>query len=182
MKIRICTPGGKLEYEIPVMKLKNYSLHQIFDRKLLFLLPFYLFTHEDRFPGYVNDSTSLESLRQEYTYIRNRLEELCAAQAITEYTKCTVIDMTNKTAENLAAKYDSIVKGVKNAMGGRILDYEAKRIKTEGIEEGISRGISQGISQGTQQTLIDLVHDGLLTVEEAAKRLHKNVNEMQMLL
>ena len=36
-------------------------------------------------------------------------------------------------------------------MGGKVLEYEAKTIKREGIKEGIEQGIKQGIEQGIEQ-------------------------------
>lgn len=36
-------------------------------------------------------------------------------------------------------------------MGGRVLEYEAKTIKREGIKEGIEQGIEQGLEQGIEQ-------------------------------
>lgn len=174
MKIRITTPGGLVEYEIPVIKMQEYSLEELFGKNLLFLIPFYIFSHESRLEEYDEDNVKLEKLKQEYAYIRSRLERLCREHAIDEYTKCTIIDMTNKVVEHLASKYSRVVEGVKEEMGGQILDYEAKRIRRDGLEEGISQGI--------QQTLIELVHDGLLTVEEAAKRLGKNIDEVKVLL
>lgn len=105
---------------------------------------------------------------------------------IDEYTKCTILDMATKVIENLAKKHDKVKKGVKSIMVGKVLDYEAKRIKNEGIEQGrelgLSQGITQGITQGKLETLIGLVRDGLLSVEEAAKRLQKSVDEVKMLL
>ncbi len=60
----------------------------------------------------------------------------------------------NKVLEHIAAKYDSVKEGVKAVMGGKVLEYEAKTIKREGIEIGIKQGIEQGtqigIEQGTQ--------------------------------
>ena len=71
-------------------------------------------------------------------------------------------------------------------MVGKLLDYEAKRIKMESYEKGISQGISlvvsQGISQGRQQILIELVHDGIITEEDAARRMCKSVEEFKLLL
>ncbi len=68
--------------------------------------------------------------------------------------RCTIIDMSNKVLEHIAAKYDSVKEGVKAVMGGKVLEYEAKTIKREGIEIGIKQGIEQGtqigIEQGTQ--------------------------------
>ena len=45
--------------------------------------------------------------------------------------------MSNKVLEHIAVKYHSVKEGVKSAMGGKILEYEAKTIKREGMEQGI---------------------------------------------
>lgn len=79
----------------------------------------------------------LETLKQEYEYIKNHLEHLCESAAITEYTKCTLEDMLNKVVYHIAQKYPKVRKGVKDIMGGKVLDYEAKRILEQGIEQGI---------------------------------------------
>ena len=38
-------------------------------------------------------------------------------------------------------------------MGGKVLEYEAKAIKREGIKQGIEQGIEQGIVQGITGTV-----------------------------
>ena len=55
---------------------------------------------------------------------------------ISEYVKCTITDMSEKVLEHIAAKYNTVRKGVKAIMGGKVLEYEAKTIKREGIAEG----------------------------------------------
>lgn len=62
MKIRIRTPGGTIEYDIPVMKVRNYALDEIFEKKLLFLLPFHIFTYEKNFKEYENNEKKLQEL------------------------------------------------------------------------------------------------------------------------
>ncbi len=59
---------------------------------------------------------------------------------IEEYTKCMLVDMSNKVLEHLAQKHEKVREGVKSVMGGRVLDYEAKTIKKEGIKEGLQKG------------------------------------------
>ena len=86
----------------------------------------------------------LKALQEEYGQIKNKLEELLNQGAISEYMKCTIIDMSNKVLEHIAARYDSVKEGVKAVMGGKVLDYEAKTIKREGLKEGIEQGIEQG--------------------------------------
>lgn len=155
LKIRISSPGGSLEYDIPVMKAGRYTVEDIFDKKLLLLIPFYIFSHEGRFEEYEKDKIKLMALQEEYEQIKGRLEELLLQGMISEYTRCTILDMSNKVLEHIALKYSVVREGVKSVMGGRVLEYEAKTIRNEGIEEGIEKGIEKGI-EGTVSILKNL--------------------------
>lgn len=146
MIISIETPKGRISYDIPVMKMRKYSIKQIFEKNLLFLIPFYIFTHENEFLEYDTDIIKFENLKIEYGHIKNKLEELCRNKKIDEYTKCTIIDMSNKVLENIAKKFPDVKKGVKDIMGGQVLDYEAKRILNKGKEEGIKEGMKEGMN------------------------------------
>ena len=80
----------------------------------------------------------------EYEEIKNRLETMANREEICEYTKCTINDMTNKTAWHLAKNYETVRKGVKDIMGGKVLEYEAKTILNRGREEGRLAGRAEG--------------------------------------
>lgn len=151
MKIKIVTPGGTNLYDIPVMKTQTYSIEEIFRKKLLFLIPFYIFSHEKHFEEYEKDERKLEILKQEYEQIKEKLEELLIQKEISEYAKCTILDMSNKVLEHIARKYDSVREGVKSVMGGKVLEYEAKTIKREGIKEGRKEGIREGREEGRRE-------------------------------
>lgn len=160
MKIEIITPGGSVSYNIPVMKSQLYTIEEIFEKKLLFLIPFYIFSHESRFEEYNKDMDRLNVLKVEYGHIVCGLEELLDAGKISEYIKCTIIDMSNKVLGHIAQKYENVKEGVKSVMGGKVLDYEAKRIKNEGKLEGRL--------EGKMEMLFDLVNDNLLSIRDAA--------------
>ncbi len=129
------------------MKSQQYSIDEIFEKGLLFLIPFYIFSHESRFKEYNGDKDKLRELQSEYKDIADRIEKLLNAGVISEYTKCTIMDMPNKVLVHIARKYENVREGVKQVMGGRVLDYEAKRIKNEGRAEGIiEAGIDFGLS------------------------------------
>lgn len=176
MKLCLRTPGGNLTYGIPIMKQKNYEIEEIFQKELLFLIPFNIFSHEKKLKEYNNNETKLEELKQEYGQIRTKLEKLCKDKYIDEYTKCTIIDMSDKVLENLAGKYQNVKEGVKSVMGGKVLEYEAKTIKNEGI----TQGISQGITQGMIRAYVDLLNDGVITLKEAAKRLNMSEKDLDV--
>ncbi len=46
MKYVIVTPGGTVQYDVPIMKVQTYSLDDIFEKSLLMLIPFYIFSHD----------------------------------------------------------------------------------------------------------------------------------------
>jgi len=146
LRIRMVTPGGSLEYDVLVMKSQQYTLEEIFDKNLLFLIPFHIFSHEDRFAKYEQDEGQRRLLEKEYGRIRERLEERLREGLISEYVKCTIIDMSNKVLENIAQKYDLVREGVRDVMGGKVLDYEAKTILNEGMEKGMEKGIRGTVS------------------------------------
>lgn len=174
MQLNIRTPGGSLSYGIPAMKTQEYTLSEIFEKNLLFLIPFYIFSHERHFQEYAENREKLAALRKEYAGIRERLEELCIQRKISDYMKCTILDMSGKVLEHIAKKYEAVKEGVKDIMVGTVLDYEAKRIRNEGVEEGIR----EGIREGEMKIYAKMIQSGRATVQEAAFDL--NISEREM--
>lgn len=96
--------------------------------------------------------------------------------------------------EQIALKYAKVRKEVTSIMGGKILEYEAKTILQRGIQEGRQAGIQEGRQAGIQEgkkvglqegrlkSYIELVKDGLLPIEEAAKRLNMKEEELKKYL
>lgn len=174
MIVEIITPGGTVSYGIPIMKSQSYSIDDIFEKKLLMLVPFHIFSYESRFKEYDGDREKIRKLQKEYRDIADRLEQLLNDGKISEYIKCTIMDMSNKVLEHIASKYENVREGVKQAMGGRVLDYEAKRIKNEGVtigmaegwEKGMAEGIVEGMAKGMAKGIIEMATDvGLADAE-----------------
>lgn len=174
MKIHMKTPGGDVSYDIPVMKMQSYTLEQIFEKNLLFLIPFYIFNHEKKLKEYNTNPEKLEALKNEYEYIKNRLDQLCTEYKIDAYTRFTITRMLKLVVENLAAKYENVKEGVGKIMGGKVLDYEEKRILNQGIKQGIEQGREQGIEQGREQGIEQGIEQGR---EESMRELIESMIE-----
>ena len=143
LMIRIETPEGNVSYSVPILKVKLYNVEEIFEKNLLFLIPFYIFSYEKDFKRISGDKSRLEELRSEYAVIRQRLDDLCVKGEINEYTKQTIIKMTENVVNSLVRNYEAIQKGVTDVMGGKILEYEAKDILNRGKREGRAIGIEE---------------------------------------
>ncbi len=140
------TPGGTVKYPIPVMKIKNYTLDMIFDKELYFILPFYIFTYEKEFKIYEKNPSMLMQLQKKFSDMRNRLQSCMEDGLIDEYTRCTLLDMSKKVVRSLLGnRYPKLREGVEEAMGGNILEYEAKTILNKGKAEGKAEGKELGL-------------------------------------
>lgn len=82
-KYVIKTPGGTVEYDIPIMKMQEYSLDDIFAKGLLMLIPFYIFSHEKQFMVYNSDEQRPEELKAKYPGLTaEEVEEVAKLQTV----------------------------------------------------------------------------------------------------
>ena len=165
MQIVIRTPGGAVSYDVPVMKVKSYTIEEIFEKDLLFLIPFYIFTYESSFEQINCNDDQMAELKAEYERIHLRLEDMAKKGTISEFYKKTIMDMSERVLANIAAKYSRIKEGVGSVMCGQVLDYEAKRILNAGLakgrEEGLEKGREEGLEKGREEGMKKGREEGL---------------------
>ena len=159
--MKFITPGGKLEYEIPVIKMQKYTLHDIWNKEMYLLMPFYIFTHEANFPKYNEDENALEELVKEFEEICTKMEQLVQERKMTELENRIIVELSKKVIDNIAKKYKKITKGVDKVMGGKVIETEAKKMYNRGIkigeENGRIEGRNEGRSEGEQNKLKDQI-------------------------
>lgn len=169
LKIKIETPEGVISYTIPIMKVKKYKINDIFQKKLFFLIPFYIFSFETELDSIAKNNEKLILLKEEYSKIRRHLDKCCEQKDLSEYTKRTIIKMTQNVVNSLAKDYDIIQKGVVESMGGKILEYEEKDI------------LNRGRQEGRQEAAQNLIKKGILTLEEIAECCGLTLAEVKIL-
>ena len=156
MTVKVLTPGGRVSYTVPVLKIKRYTIHELFEKKLFFLIPFHIFAYEKDFKELEENKKKLKQLEAEYASIRERLEIACQMGDLNRYAKAAILDMSRKVIEHLAVKYKNVAKGVSRTMGGKVLNYEAKDILNRGRAEGRREGEASGIRIGEERTKIQI--------------------------
>ena len=137
---KIETPGGTVEYMVPVIRLISFTLDDLFRKDLLILLPFYIFNFEKEFGKMEISKSYRVTLTEIFYHIREKLQKLSENNQISEYEKRTIIEMTQKVIYNLTQKYQRVREELCEIMGGQILDYEAKDILRAGERRGEKRG------------------------------------------
>lgn len=177
MKYVIATPGGTVQYDIPIMKIQSYSLYDIFKKRLLMLIPFYIFSHESRFPEYNDNSQSLSDLESEYKEILRRLDDLEMQGFIGAFDKRTIIEITNDVMGEITQKYKNLQKGMGDVMGGALIQTEARRIRDEARKEAME----EAQKETSKKTALRMIKRGKLTLDEIAEDSGLSIAEVEQL-
>lgn len=181
MKYVVITPGGTVQYDVPVMKIQEYSLSDIFEKRLLLLIPFYIFSHEKSFQEYNSNKKKLKELETEYQYILTKLDELGQQGIIGTFDKRTIIELSSDVIKELTKKYKNVQKGIGDIMGGALIETEARVILNKGIKQGIKQGIEQGISDTKNKIALKMLENGKLAIEEIAECSGLSITEVEQL-
>ena len=165
----IKTPGGTVEYDVPIMKVQEYTLEDIFSKGLLLLIPFYIFSHEKNFKVYNSNEQRLAELKAEYRSILERLNKLEQEGIIGAFDKRTIIELSGDVIREIAQKYEKVQKGVGGMMSGALLETEARTI------------LNRGKDEAKKETALRMLKDGELSIDKIAKYSGLDVTEVELL-
>lgn len=169
MRYVIKTPGGSVEYDVPIMKVQEYSLEDIFSKGLLLLIPFYIFSHEKNFQVYNSNKEKLTELKAEYQDILERLDKLEQERIIGAFDKRTIIELSGDVVREIAQKYEKVQKGIGGMMSGALLETEARTILNKGKDEA------------KKETALRMLKDGELSIDKVAKYSGLDIAEVELL-
>ena len=156
MEVQLYVPEDSCRYQIPAIKIEDYSVDDLFERKLYFFLPFYIFFYEKDFAEYEADESRRRELEQVFCGIRERLEQACVQGMISEYFVKTLLAMSLKVIRNLTKKYTGISERLGEIMGGN----------AEGRREGYASGRQDGRQDGQIIVFKNMIRRGF-SVKEA---------------
>ena len=169
MRYVIKTPGGTVEYDVPIMKVQEYTLEDIFSKGLLLLIPFYIFSHEKNFKVYNSNEQRLAELKAEYRSILERLDKLEQEGIIGAFDKRTIIELSGDVIREIAQKYENVQKGIGGMMSGALLETEARTI------------LNRGKDEAKKETALRMLKDGELSIDKIAKYSGLDVTEVELL-
>lgn len=181
LKICIHVRQKQLQYGIPILKVKDYTLEELFEKQLWMLIPFYIFRYEKEFRIINGDEERLRSLRMEYENVAARLDQECQSGRMKPITGGALCELANNVVEKLASKYDNVEKEVTEVMGGKVLNYRSKEIFREAMEKGLEEGRMEGSNQKTVELVTKKYQKGD-SVSKIAEDLLMSVEEVEEIL
>ncbi len=120
-------PDGKTHlYQIPTIKMKNYTSSILFEKNLLMLLPFYIMRYEKSAHDMSEKPELFQEMLNEYEEIRHRL----AIESVTEKRSGMYSDLITlmiRISDYIFQNEEKIRKGIGETMGGQVLELASER-------------------------------------------------------
>ena len=168
LRMKVNLPdGSSFQYETKIVKAQQYSSEEIFTKKLLLLLPYYLMRYERNLASIASDNQQSEQLVHECASLRTELESTVLRLGDTPLYE-ELVELIIKVSDHLLAAHEALQKKVRKAMGGEVLELwreRAERLEREaearGIAQGMEQGLEQGLEQGREQGLEQGLAQGL---------------------
>lgn len=175
LEMEILMPDERIvEYRVPVIRAEEYTRNEIFQKNLLFLLPFYVIRYEKQLKKLEESTEELEKLLEEYRGIEKCLEESLLNQGREEIYR-DLIDLIIRIADYIFRKTETIRKGVGEIMGGRVLELPSERL----IQQGIEQGIELGEEKQSYRIARAMLEDGELSLEKISCLTGLNMEELE---
>ena len=168
----IIMPDGRvIKYELPAIYIERYTQDVIFQKKLLFFLPFYVIRYEKNREDIEKDPEKLQKLLDEYVTISRKLEESLlekGKEALYRY----LVEVIIKIADYIFSDSEKTKKGVDRAMGGEVLELKTDKLINEirqDVKEEVKAEVKEEIKTETKEKIvICMLKRGKSTLEEIA--------------
>ena len=159
-KIIITTTEGELFYHVPIVKRSDIGLDELFEKRLYFLIPFYILNYRDRIDRLESDEKEREDFIRTYCEIRRRLESDLEERKLTLFSFGVIIESMRRVAFNVTEGHGTVQEKVGEMMGGQIMELDWIKAwrkaeaegRAEGREEGRAEGRAEGWAEGSTET------------------------------
>ena len=165
LEMELVMPDGQcINYKVPVIRAERYTSDMIFQKKLLFLLPFYIIRYEKSVKKIEEDDAAFQALIAEYGEIGKKLEtEFLAEGKEREYRD--LIGLIGRILDYVFKKSSRTRKGIGDIMGGQVLELESEkfdRLLREGLEKARIEGRMEGRMEGRKEGRMEGRIEGLM--------------------
>lgn len=130
----------------PTVKVIEYEIEEIFNRHLLFFLPFYILRYEKRFSQIEKNPNEIMKMVEKYRLIEKRLETMLGKDDNSRNIFLNLTKLMQKVIDYVLRKYDITRKELDKNMGGTILELESERLlklgKAEGDRERLKKSVA----------------------------------------
>lgn len=171
----IVMPNGQIiKYDLPAIYVENYTTDVIFQKKLLFLLPFYIMRYEKSREKLDKNPKELRELLQEYEKIAGKLEDSLLGRG-REAQHRYLVEVIIRISDYIFANSEKTRKGVNAAMGGEVLDLKTYKLINE-IRQDVKEEVRDEVKM---EIVVYMLKKGINTLEEIADSTNLSLEQVK---
>ena len=171
----IVMPNGQIiKYDLPAIYVENYTTDVIFQKKLLFLLPFYIMRYEKSREKLDKNPKELRELLQEYEKIAGKLEASLLGRG-REAQHRYLVEVIIRISDYIFANSEKTRKGVNAAMGGEVLDLKTDKLINE-IRQDVKEEVRDEVKM---EIVVYMLKKGINTLEEIADSTNLSLEQVK---
>ena len=168
-------PNGQIiKYDLPAIYVENYTTDVIFQKKLLFLLPFYIMRYEKSREKLDKNPKELRELLQEYEKIAGKLEDSLLGRG-REAQHRYLVEVIIRISDYIFANSEKTRKGVNAAMGGEVLDLKTDKLINE-IRQDVKEEVRDEVKM---EIVVYMLKKGINTLEEIADSTNLSLEQVK---
>ena len=146
--------GQSVIYSVPVLRLKDYAIEEIFEKNLLILLPYYIINYEKDIKQIAHDEQRTKRLLKEYEEIAWRLEKVAKDSNIEIFRD--LARMMHRVVEYMLRKEPVLMERMSETMGGKVM-----RLPSDELREARAAGVASGIAEATITIVQNMLKRGM---------------------
>ena len=144
------------------MRVQNYTVDSIIEKRLLILLPYHILRYESFLKNSGNNTKKLEQLLADYQKISDALEQCMDDKKSSLYID--LITLIEKIADHIIPN-EKVRERLGDLMGGKILQLESERLRELGEAKGRAEGRKAERIEAIQNMIsLGLTKEKILTI------------------
>lgn len=168
--------GSSHVYSVPIVKVQSYTKEEIFEKKLLAFVPYYMMRYEGRLSEICENKEKAELLQKEYLELRVKLEKIVGEEEGLLYVE--LISHMNKIADYIFKEEPEMRERMEAiVMGGQVYETITDQLLARGRDEGRDEGRAEGRSDGIFLSVGRLAATGQYTEQAACEVLGAEYEE-----
>ena len=163
MSVDVSLPDGqRVTYRPRVVSASSYGLEEIFEKRLLVLLPFYIMRFEE-----MNRRDYISELLAACSRMALRLSVLVSSGEMTGPERDEILDLCAAVSDFLLRDDAATARKARDAMGGEVFELVSERMERIG-REAAEQGLAQGVEQERARAIAEV--DAAFSGEPADNR------------
>ena len=126
--------GQTVCYRVPIVQAQKNTVHNIFEKRLLIMLPYHILRYEHFLKNNGTDSKKIQQFLDDFREINRQLEKTSEKENKSKLYMDMIV-LIEKIADHIIPKDNTIRKGLGEIMGGKILKLRSEELLEQGKRE-----------------------------------------------